>query len=127
MVAARSVSGSAWWVSHPVWVTRMSGAKARTAGATIRVVGHEDGLVAGVGRQRDVEAGALALAGARLVGVAGAGEEEVARFVDRDGEHPRVVVEGGLDPVAVVGVEVDVGHALARLPRAAAMATAMSL
>ena len=90
------------------------------------LVGHEDGFVAGIGRQGDVQAGADAVAGARLAGLAGAREEKTPRLVHGDGEHPRVVVEDGLHPVAVVGVEVDVGDTQPACDRGA-MATAMSL
>src|SRR4029450_9177233 len=54
-----------------------------------------------------------------LVGEAGAGEQEAAGLVQRDGEHARVVGEDRLHPVAVVDVDVHVGdpaHALVEQP-----------
>jgi hypothetical protein len=41
---------------------------------------------------------------------AGARKERPRVLVQRDGQHPVGVVEGILDPVAVVDVDVDVGH-----------------
>src|SRR5690606_29201264 len=65
--------------------------------------------VARDGWKRDVNGRALR---ARLVREARAGEERPRRLVDADGQHAGVVVEGGLDAVAVVDVDVDVGDAL---------------
>ena len=72
------------------------------------------GEVVGVRRECDVDAVAGPLAGAALVGAAGAGEERPAEprdhpvFVERDREHLIGVIEGGLHTVAVVCVYVDV-------------------
>ena len=61
--------------------------------------------------------------GVRAAGVvreAGAGEQHLAGLVQGDRQHPRVVVEDLLDPVAVVHVDVDVGdpvRALVEQPR----------
>ncbi len=64
-------------------------------------------------RHGDVHGGALGRAGHADVGRgARAGEQGAAVLVDRDGQHARVVPEDGLDAVAVVRVEVQVGDAL---------------
>ena len=63
-------------------------------------------------RQGDVDGGALRTLAADLGGPPGPGEQRAGAFVDRDGQHPRVVPEVLLDPVAVVDVDVDVGDPL---------------
>ena len=47
---------------------------------------------------------------AQFVREAGAGENVLARLVKRNGQNIRVVIKSGLHPVAVVGVNVNVGH-----------------
>ena len=68
--------------------------------------------VAGTGRQGDVDGAAFGVGAADVAGEAGAREENGARLVDRDREHPRVVPEDLLDAVTVVNVDVDVGDPL---------------
>ena len=109
---ARWASGSCRWVSQPCWVTRTSGAKARTSGGTTRVDRAQPGGVAGAGRQRDVGDRAARRRAADVGRPAGAREEVPAALVHRDREHPRVVPEHPLDAVAVVHVDVDVGDPL---------------
>src|SRR3990172_189661 len=73
-----------------------------------------DGVV-GVRLERDVDRVALARALAVLLDEAGPGEEPVPALVGRDRQHVRVGVEGELDAVAMVGVDVHVGEAPAAL------------
>ena len=47
----------------------------------------------------------------QVLGEAGAGEKVIARLVERDGQDAVIIVKSGLDTIAVVGVDVDVGHA----------------
>ena len=70
------------------------------------------GAVAGVGRQRHVDRGALGRADAALGDAAGAREQVAAGLVDRARQHPRLLEEDPLGAVAVVDVDVDVGDAL---------------
>ena len=76
-VMSRWVSGSSRWESAPSWATTRSGAKARMAGSTT-VQDRRVALVAGVGRQGDVERVAAARPVADLLGVPGAGVEVAA-------------------------------------------------
>ncbi len=70
----------------------------------------EERVVAGAGEEGDVQSVAPAGAAADLVWEAGPREEVAAGLVQGDGEHVRRLVEGGLHPVPVVGVDVYVGH-----------------
>jgi hypothetical protein len=65
--------------------------------------------VVGIGLKGQVDRIADTLALPHLLYEARAREEPVAALMARDGEHPRVVVEGELYAVAVMGVDVDVG------------------
>lgn len=73
----------------------------------------EQAVVAGVGLERHVDAGAGRLTMPALVGVAGAWKQIVSRLVQTDGQYPRFVVEQRLDAIAVMDVEVEVGDAQA--------------
>ena len=44
-----------------------------------------------------------------LFDAAGAGEERLAAFVDRNGQYHGVVVETPLNPIPVVSVQIDIG------------------
>ena len=70
-------------------------------------------------RQRDVDRGPHAVAPTELGRHAGAGEERPRVLMQADGQDPRVVVERGLDAVAVVHVDVDIGDPLRAARRAA--------
>jgi hypothetical protein len=75
------------------------------------------GAVVGAVGQRQVHRAAQRLLRVTgLLGETGTREQGERRLVHADGEHAWVVVEGGLDAVAVVHVEVDVGDALVTLP-----------
>jgi hypothetical protein len=87
------------------------GAEPADRGGNDRVEGLEPRIVAGVRGQGDVDRAVWRVGPAPLRQVAGAGEQEPV-LVDRDREHARVVPEGELHPVAVVDVDVDVGHSL---------------
>ncbi len=104
-----AASGSRAWVSQPCWVTSASGANARTSGGDDGVHGAQPVAVAGAGRQRHVDGGALGAGAAGLVREPGAGEQHPAGLVHGDRQDPRVVPEQRLRPVAVVHVDVDVG------------------
>ncbi len=79
------------------------------------VEGAQPAGVAGAGRQGHVDGRADGVRPAEVDRRARAGEEELARLVQRDGEHARVVPEHALDAVAVVDVDVDVGDPLGAL------------
>jgi len=66
--------------------------------------------VVGQRRQRHVHRISLACSDACVENPAGAREQVASGFVHRDGKHIRVVVEDTLDAVAMVGVDIDVGH-----------------
>ena len=75
--------------------------------------GLEGGRVHGVvrvGLEWEVDGVAEALALADLLDEARAREEPVAPLVAGERQHVRVAVEGELDPVAVVGVDVHIGN-----------------
>ena len=80
-----------------------------------RVERAQPSRVGGARGQRDVDRGALRVGTTGVRGEPGAGEEVAPALVQRDREHPRVVPERALDPVAVVDVDVDVGHPLRAL------------
>ena len=88
-------------------------------GGDHRVEGGQVQVVGGRGGQGQVGHGAAGRPLADLVGEAGAGEQVAARLVQRQGQDPGLVREDGLDPVAVVDVDVQVGdplHALVEQP-----------
>lgn len=87
------------------------GAEAGDQGRHDLAEGPEVRIVGGVGREGDVDAVAGAVTAAALADEAGTGKEGAAVLVEGDGEHAAVVVEGVLDAVAVVNVDVDVGDA----------------
>src|SRR5262252_6141088 len=90
----------------PSWRTSTSGSKERRHH---RLEGRLVDRIVCIGLERQVDRVADALSLAYLLHEAGAGEEAVASLVARDGEHPRVAVEGELHAVAVMGVDVHVG------------------
>jgi hypothetical protein len=77
-----------------------------------RVERGEVQVVGGARRQRQVGDGAAGGALADLVGEPGAGEQVAPGLVHRDRQHPGLLGEDRLDPVAVVDVDVDVGDPL---------------
>ena len=66
--------------------------------------------VNGAGREGDVHGAALRVRSADLVGKPGAREEGQPGFVQRNGQDARIVPEDALRAVAVVRIDVDVGH-----------------
>ncbi len=70
------------------------------------------GRVARERGERHVDRAAHRRPGAPLGQPAGAGEEELTALVHRAGQHARLLVEDPLRAVAVVHVDVHVGHAL---------------
>ncbi len=96
------------WESQPCWVTSTCGANARTTGGTTRVERPQPPRVGSTRRESDIDGGALRLRAAGVAREAGAGEEHLPGLVQRDRQHPRVVVEDRLDAVAVVDVDIDV-------------------
>ncbi len=81
------------------------------------VEGTQPASVVGAGGQRDVHRTAFGACAAHLRRVARAREQRERGLVQADGQHPRVVPEHRLDAVAVVDVEVQVGHPLGPQPQ----------
>ena len=71
--------------------------------------------VPGARGQRHVDRHPVRLGPAGVAGQPGAGEQGHRVLVQADGQHPRVVVEGGLDAIPVVHVDVHVGDPLRTL------------
>ena len=110
---ARWASGSWTWVSQPCWVTSTSGAKARTQRqAPVECSARSQAESPVPGGSATLTAVPCGVRAAGVAGEPGAGEERPPALVQRDGEHARVVPEDPLDAVAVVHVDVDVGHPL---------------
>ena len=104
------------WESQPCWVTRISGlplAQQRRAPRHGRRAASRRRAVPG--GSATLTAVPLASGSAQVVREAGPREEHLAALVQRDRQHPGVVPEDPLHPVAVVGVDVDVGHPLRAL------------
>ena len=107
------------WESQPCWVTSTSGANARTSGGTIAWKARSHPASAVPGGSATFTAVPSACGPPESSCEAGAGKEHLPGLVQRDRQHPRVVVEDRLDAVAVVDVDVDVGdllHALVEQP-----------
>ena len=106
------VSGSVQWVSQPSWVTSTCGPEGLQQRRDNRFERLQPQPVRRERRQRDVDRGAGRRPRTDLLDEAGAGKDRPAVLVERDGQHPGLVVEDLLHAVAVVGVDVDVGNPL---------------
>ena len=72
-------------------------------------------LVVGPGRKRQVDSIAFPCTAAGFFDLPRAGKQRPSILVKRDGQDPVGIVEGILDAVAVVNVDIDVRHPLALL------------
>ena len=99
-------------MSQPSWVTRICGSKARTSGGTTAWNARSQPASPVPGGSATLTAVPSAAPWPDSLGEAGAGEGRVAALVQADGQYPGVAVEGRLHTVAVVGVQIDVGHLL---------------
>ena len=62
-------------------------------------------------KSENVQAGAGAASGKSDSGaVETAGKEKTARFVKRDGQNPIIIIEGSLDSITVVRVDVNISY-----------------
>ena len=110
--AAGSPAGPRAWVSAPHWVTSSCGRNAASSDGTTAWKARSQPASAVPGGSATFTAVPVAGARAVLRRPARAREQRQRVLVQRDRQHPRVGVEGGLDAVAVVHVDVDVGDAV---------------
>ena len=90
------------------------------------VEGPQPAGVRGPSRQGHVDRGPLRAGPARFRRPPGAGPQRRGVLVQADRQHPRIVVEGGLHPVAVMHVDADVGDPVAPWLSSQWIATARS-